>query len=136
MRKKNVLTLLLTNKFSPFNNNLRLIRNYFQFWKLKNKKDESDINNNNNRNDINNLNSENMDKKENENTFINDEVLKINDLMENNIIKREKNNSSKEIHIDVNELEEKIEYLRIFLINHIFKKSNSSEEEFEEEKIE
>ena len=135
MRKKNVLTLLLTNKFSPFNNNLRLIRNYFQFWKLKNNKDECDMNNNKG-NDINNLNSENMDKKENENTFINDEVLKINDLMENNIIKREKNNSSKEIHIDVNELEEKIEYLRIFLINHIFKKSNSSEEEFEEEKIE
>ena len=135
MRKKSVLTLLLTNKFSPFNNKLRLIRNYFQFWKLKNNKDESDMNNNNNsRNDINNLNSENMDKKENENTFINDEALKINDMVENNTIKREKNNSSKEIHFDVNELEERIEYLRIFLINHIFKKSINSEED-EEEKI-
>ena len=135
MRKKSVLTLLLTNKFSPFNNKLRLIRNYFQFWKLKNNKDESDMNNNNNsRNDINNLNSENMDKKENENTFINDEALKINDMMENNTIKREKNNSSKEIHFDVNELEERIEYLRIFLINYIFKKSINSEED-EEEKI-
>ena len=139
MRKKNVLTLLLTNKFSPFNNNLRLIRNYFQFWKFNNNKDESDKNkNNNNINDINNLNSENNDKKENENTFINNEIIKINDKMENNIIKREVNNSSKEIHFDANDLEDKIEYLRIFLIRFFLneKKCINSEEEIEEEKIE
>ena len=161
MRKKNVLTLLLTNKFSPSNNNLRLIRNYFQFWKLKNNKDESDMSKNN-RNDINNLNSENI-IKENENNLVNYEELKINDIIENNIIKEEINsdklslndidiiknekepqinsireyeeNSSKEIHFDANELEEKIEYLRIFLINYIFRKSISSDEENEEEKI-
>ena len=56
--------------------------------------------------------------------------------MENNKIKREVNNSSKEIHFDANDLEDKIEYLRIFLINYILKKNISSEEEIEEEKIE
>lgn len=170
MRKKNMLTLLLTNKFSPSSNNLRLIRNYFHFWKLKDNKDENDINNNISNDIIKSISeniineNENMGKKENKNNFINAETLKINDMMENNLIKNEINtnelplndinqtknekesqinsikeseeNSSKEkeIHFDSNELEEKIEYLRILLINYLFKKSMNSEEENEEEK--
>ena len=184
MRKRNKMTFLLTNKFSYYNNNLRLIRNYFDIW--KNRNNTNVFNNNNIINEefqINNNNLqikenvENMVKKinekkakeefeikeeENESKIDNlddskdEEIIKINDLIKNNsdafnlclnslnrinnqkgilidsIQDSEENNS---IHFDKGELEEKIEYFRMYLISHYVSKrknSGSSEEEKEE----
>ena len=177
------MTFLLTNKFSYYNNNLRLIRNYFDIW--KNRNNTNVFNNNNIINEefqINNNNlqikenGENMVKKinekkakeefeikeeENESKIDNlddskdEEIIKINDLIKNNsdafnlclnslnrinnqkgilidsIQDSEENNS---FHLDKSELEEKIEYFRMYLIiYYISKRKNSGSSEEEKE---
>ena len=184
MRKRNKMTFLLTNKFSYYTNNLRLIRNYFNIWKNRDNinvlnnynkiNEEFQINNNNLQTKE---NGENIAKKtnekkakeefeikeeENESKIDNldgskdEEIIKINDLIKNNsdafnlclnslnrtnnqkgilidsIQDSEENNS---IHFDKGELEEKVEYFRMYLISHyVSKRKNSGSSE--EEKVE
>ena len=188
MRKKSKIIYLITNKFSYYNNCLRLIKNYFNIWKIKkNSLKEDNIKENNTNNNIisNNINDDinkdknnNMQYKDNENKVIkekglkdedsennseniinsNDEgIIKINDLIENNkdifnltFNALNKINNRKGIQIesiqdsdenktvnlfDKNELEEKIEYFRMYLMgSYAFKRKNigSSEEEKEQ----
>ena len=182
MRKKNKMIFLLTNKFSYYNNCLRLMKNYFNIWKNKDDNNNT-INNNININDELKLNNDNIQVKEKNindmNPKINKEVyeikeednesnidnlsnskdegiLKINELISNNnevfnltLKALNKINNEKEIQIDSiqdseenksnyldkNELEEKIDYFRMYLINNAFKRKNleSSEEEEKEE---
>jgi hypothetical protein len=134
MRKKNKIIFLLTNKFNHYNNCLRIIRYYFKLWKLYKYNDEDDESN------IENLNNSK-------------EVIKFNDLIGNknfslslNTLSNIKNQKrieinsiidsedNKSIHLDKNELEEKIEYFRYYIINYYaFKKKNNGYSEEEKE---
>ena len=134
MRKKNKIIFLLTNKFNHYNNCLRIIRYYFKLWKLYKYNDEDDESN------IENLNNSK-------------EVIKFNDLIDNknfslslNTLSNIKNQKrieinsiidsedNKSIHLDKNELEEKIEYFRYYIINYYaFKRKNNGYSEEEKE---
>ena len=145
MRKKNKMIYLITNKFSYYNNCLRLIKNYFNIWKIKNNNLKEEKN-------IRNITDESI--SENINNSNDEAIIKINDLIKNNkdifnltFNALNKINNRKGIQIesiqdseenktinlvDKNELEEKIEYFRMYLMsNYVFKRKNvgSSEEE-------
>ena len=165
MRKKNKIIFLLTNKFSYYNNCLRIIRNYFNIWKLKYKNLNSNkVINKSGHKDINKIkkpkNVEQCEHYEDEkdeesnndnlNTFKDDGIVKMNDYINNKDISLSLNSLSKiknqkrvevssisednkSIQLDKNELEEKIEYFRYYIINFVFKRKNNlcSEEEKE-----
>ena len=176
------MIFLLTNKFSYYNNCLRLMKNYFNIWKNKDDNNNT-INNNININDELKLNNDNIQVKEKNindmNPKINNEVyeikeednesnidnlsnskdegiLKINELIANNnevfnltlkalnkinnqkgiqIDSIQDSEENKSNYLDKNELEEKIDYFRMYLINYSFKRKNleSSEQEEKEE---
>ena len=148
-RKKNKIMKSLINKFSHYNNCLRIKKKYFINWRIKNDeyKELANMSNGN----INNITGKDTNNDSIENVK-GDEEKKVkgvgnNRISKNNVninqkyklIKMHKkineplnqkrnntiNDGSKSIYPDNNELEEKIEYLRRYLINYyVFKDNN------------
>ena len=151
-RKKNKIMKSLINKFNYYNNCLRIKKKYFTNWRIK--KDEYKESANMSNGNINNLTGKETNNDSKDNTKINEEIK---EKKEKRVGKNENNNTNmnqnyniiklmkkineplngkrniafkegnKMNHSEKNELKEKIEYLRRYLIYYyVFKDKNNN----------